>query len=55
MDLTEVNFEMTSGMARHNDQQTLREVLEHIVHQVNQPAPVHFDHIINNNDQTQKL
>jgi hypothetical protein len=37
MDLSEVNFEMTQGMARHNDQQTFRELLEQVCHHVNKP------------------
>jgi len=38
MDFTEVNFELTSGQARHNDEATFRELFEFICHQVNQPV-----------------
>jgi len=41
MDFSEVNFELTQGVARHNDQQTFREILEQVCHQVNQPD---FEH-----------
>lgn len=32
MDLTEVNFELTSGQARNTDEQTFREIFELICH-----------------------
>lgn len=38
MDLTEVNFDLTTGNARTTDEQTFRELFELICHQVNQPA-----------------
>jgi predicted membrane GTPase involved in stress response len=38
MDFTEVNFELTSGQQRHNDEATFRELFEFICHQVNQPV-----------------
>ena len=50
MDLSEVNFEMTSGTARHNDQQTVRELLELVVHLVNQPPAVEMDTIFSQED-----
>lgn len=52
MDLSEVNFEMTQDDARHNDQQTFRELLEQISHQVNQPDYEHD--MMFENSQTQK-
>jgi len=38
MDFTEVNFELTSGQARENDEATFKELFEFICHQVNQPT-----------------
>jgi arginase family enzyme len=38
MDFSEINFSLTSGDARLNDEQTFREVFEFICHQVNQPC-----------------
>lgn len=38
MDLTEVNFELTKGATRHNDEQTFRELFELVVHEINQPV-----------------
>lgn len=35
MDFSEVNFELTSGAARHNDEQTFRELIELLCHTVN--------------------
>lgn len=32
MDLTEVNFELTAGQMRQTDEQTFREIFEHICH-----------------------
>ena len=55
MDLSEVNFEMTSGTARHNDQQTVRELLELVVHLVNQPPSVEMDAFFSQEDIRQKL
>lgn len=43
MDFTEVNFELSTGLTRHNDEQTFRELFEFICHQVNQ-APRNIDH-----------
>ena len=37
MDFTEVNFELTEGQTRQNDEQTFRELFEFIAYQVNQP------------------
>ena len=51
MDLSEVNFEMTQGVARHNDQQTFRELLEQICDQVNRPD---FDFDVMYKSQSQK-
>jgi arginase family enzyme len=41
MDFSEINFSLTQGDARLNDEQTFREIFEFICHQVNQP--VKFD------------
>ena len=41
MDLSEVNFQLTEGAEREKDQQTFREMLEFLTHQVNRP--VHDD------------
>lgn len=38
MDLTEVNFELSSERQRRNDEQTFRELFELICHQVNVPV-----------------
>lgn len=38
MDLTEVNFELTEGQTRRNDEQTFRELFEFITHSVNTPV-----------------
>ena len=38
MDFTEVNFELTEGAIRQRDEQTFKDIFEHICHQVNQPA-----------------
>jgi hypothetical protein len=38
MDFTEVNFELTSGQERKKDEETFRDILEMICHQVNQPV-----------------
>lgn len=38
MDFSEINFALTSGNARLNDEQTFREVFELICHQVNKPG-----------------
>jgi len=38
MDLTEVNFELTEGVQRQQDEQTFRELFEFICDQVNQPV-----------------
>ena len=43
MDLTEVNFELTSGEVRRNDEQTFRELFEFICHQVNKPTDDELD------------
>jgi arginase len=38
MDFTEVNFELTQGAQRKNDEETFRDILELVCHQVNQPV-----------------
>lgn len=38
MDFTEVNFELTEGQTRRNDEQTFRELFEFICHSVNTPT-----------------
>lgn len=38
MDFTEVNFELTEGQTRRNDEQTFRELFEFICHSVNTPV-----------------
>ena len=43
MDFTEVNFELTNGKERANDEATFKELFEFICHQVNQPV-THVEH-----------
>jgi hypothetical protein len=38
MDLTEVNFSLTEGATRMQDEQTFKDLFEFICHQVNQPS-----------------
>jgi hypothetical protein len=45
MDFTEVNFELTNGQSRQNDEATFRELFEFICHQVNQPVR-NIDHAL---------
>jgi len=48
MDFSEVNFQLSSDMARRNDEQSFRELFELIVDTVNQPEHnVHFSNYSN--------
>ena len=38
MDMSEINFALTSGGARQNDEQTFREIFETVCHQINKPS-----------------